>query len=116
VISLTTTTSVGTGPAATVGFIPLADVFDVPRATMLLVGVGLLAYAPMLWPFSKAPRLRKMHAVIPTLGDEAWIAASLVIAGFGFGGMSVAGRVILLATCIPVGSFAIRQWRLARSL
>ncbi|GEM_PF-6005079 len=108
--------SASTGLVAAVGFVPLAELFDVPRAAVLVVGLGLLAYAPMLWQFSKVPRLQKSHALIPALGDEAWVIASVLIAGFGLGGMSLAGRLILLATCVPVGIFAVRQWSLARRL
>lgn len=108
--------SFASGVASLALFIPLASVFDVPRAALILVGVGLVAYAPMLFQFAKAQRLRRWHAVIPTVGDELWVAASVLVAATGLGGVSVAGRLILLATCLPVGRFALRQWSLGQRL
>ncbi|MDG1898572.1 MAG: hypothetical protein P8I74_01765, partial [Phycisphaerales bacterium] len=66
--------------------------------------------------FARSRTMRRWHGVVPTAGDELWIVASLAIAATGLGGVSVAGRVVLAATCVPVAMFASQKWRLARKL
>lgn len=108
--------SLFSGVVAAAAFVPLARLFDVPRSAMLVVGVGLALYAPLLWQLARSRNMRRWHGVVPTAGDELWLLASAAIALTGLGGVSAAGRLILVATCVPVAMFASRQWSLARKL
>lgn len=94
------TFSLLTGAIATIDAGPTAEFLDLGQVWLVrAVGVGLIAFAVMLFTTSRqSPALMKMAAPAVSAGDLGWVLATIVIIAFGW----LSGDAALLMTAIAV--------------
>jgi len=89
----------------------LGSAMGVDPRLLVLVGVGLLAFAGMLLytaARSDVPKLRA-EALFHSLADFAWVAGSVVVIAGGW--LSTIGAGLVAAVALPVLALGIAQYR-----
>ncbi|MGI9601806.1 MAG: hypothetical protein ACR2QE_07970 [Acidimicrobiales bacterium] len=89
---------------------PLADRLDLPRWLLAAVGVGLLAYAPIIWFFANRRPVRRTELLAAFWGDVGWCLAAVVLISWP-GLLSGAAAASLAVVSAPVLVFAVWEWR-----
>ena len=75
---------------------------------LLLLGLGLIAYAPSLWIGAGRPKLLRQTGLVAIAGDVGWIVGAVVIVA-ATDWLTRNGEIALIAVTALVASFAIGQ-------
>lgn len=100
--------SVLSGAVLAGGSFALDSWLGVHWAWPLAIGLGLLAYGPMLWIGSSRPQDLVTTGRLAVAGDIGWVAASIVIVA-ATDWLTSNGDLALLAVTAIVAIFAIGQ-------
>ena len=95
---------------------PLAEVFGISRGIVATIGVALIVYAADLSITAVRRGLRRSIVLMFATADAAWVLGGLAVLLAWPDTLSIAGRLALAATIVPVAAFAALQFRGARRL
>jgi hypothetical protein len=88
----------------------LDGLLGIPAATLVPVGVFLVAYAAALWYIGSRPQVSRPAVWVVVVGNLGWVAASVVAAAAGWWSPTALGTVVLLAQAAAVALFAELQF------
>jgi hypothetical protein len=88
----------------------LDGLLGIPAATLVPVGVFLVAYATALWYIGSRPQVSRPAVWVVVVGNLGWVAASVVAAAAGWWSPTALGTVVLLAQAAAVALFAELQF------
>jgi len=88
----------------------LADATELPSIVVRAVGLGLLAYAAMLWMWARRTTFRPIEGRIAVLADLAWVGGTIVLLAVAPDVTNGVGSTILIAVAVIVACFAEAQY------
>ena len=99
------------GAACVLGASPLAALMGIPSPIILIVlGLGVLGYAALVYRLSTRKAISHGEALIPVVGNIAWVVASWVLLLGGWVAFTPAGWWIVAVVADIVALFAIAQF------
>lgn len=88
----------------------LAEPLGIPRAVLVVVGLGLVPYALMLRRFAADTALGPAQARIAIGADLAWVVASIAVLAVSPASLTTLGHWVIGVVALGVGDFAALQW------
>lgn len=106
--------SLTTGLILLFGAFPVSDWLGIPAWVAIVVGVGLVPFAVMVWRASG--RLDPAEVTSIVVADIVWVVASAIFVVGWSHLLSDAGLKATVAVAVVVGGFALAQWVGAMSI
>lgn len=83
-----------------------------PAWLVAALGAGLVGNGALLWLSVRDGRVpRRAEVLFFSMGDAAWVMATLALIITGVWIVTPGGRIAALAVAIMVGAFGLAQWR-----
>lgn len=98
---------------------PIAEYMGVSPTAILILGVGVVVFASLLFMWSRRNTLTRERLMLIFAADVAWVTASVIILLTDAFAMTDGGKLVVLVVALIVGDFALfegigwRRWRTA---
>ena len=91
------------------GAVPMSDLIGAPTWLTLVVGIGLLPWAALVWRYSTRDEIRTAEAWSVVVGDEIWLVGTIVLLLMYPTALTAEGNALAAVVGLIVAAFAVAQ-------